>query len=523
MAVHLLCEAAVLAFLGGALGAALSPVAMRLLKMGAPEGIPRLESVTVGWPMLAAGLLVTTATVLLIGTLPALAHSRPRLGRGLNVDTASSGGTPGGSRLRGGLLVAQVCGAFVMLLGTGLMMRSYQELATEDPGFRTDGILYGRVMLPASLWQSLGEIELEGRSFSVLRGSPELAEVLRVLKQRLAAHPAAGRVTLSRGVPLVGGFNEQRGFSPEGWDGVVVEGEDRRFSVHPVDPSFFDVLGVKLLRGRLLSDEDGREGAAPVAVIGDALAHRFWPGEDAVGKRFSHGRRLAFTDGAWEMPDKPGMVEVVGVVASQRAWYLRRPARMVFKPLPRANEPSLGEPNRHLAFLIESEDQASVAEHARAVLAEVLPGVPLREFGALEDRIAAELREPLFYAFLLGAFGAYAALLAGLGIAASVAAGVSRRRWEIGVRIALGASRPAILRVVVGSAAALTGAGLLLGLGVGLFSARLLDSLLYGVSSLDPMMHLLTALALLGVAATAASLPVIRGLRIDPAEALKAE
>ena len=218
------------------------------------------------------------------------------------------------------------------------------------------------------------------------------------------------------------------------------------------------------------------------------------------------------------------MTEVVGVVASLRERELRLPARTVYTPLNRAYDATVGIfRERRLSFIIEAEDPASVAEHARAVLAEVLPGVPLRKFGALEDVTSAELREPRFYAYLLGIFGTYAVLLAGLGIAASVAAGVSKRRWEIGVRVALGASVPAVLRVVVGHATVVTVVGLLLGLGVGLFSARLLDPLLYGVTALDPMMHLLTALALLGVAVAAASLPVIRGLRLDPAEALKAE
>ena len=519
LAVHLLSEAVVLSFLGGAFGAALTPMAMQLLKLGAPEGIPRLESVTVGWPMLAAGLLVTTATVVLIGTLPAWAHSRPLLGRGLKVDATSSRGTPTTSRLRSGLLVAQVCGAFVMLLGTGLMIRSYRELATEDLGFSTDGILWGQVQLPVHLWESLGETEFFGRTIAVVRGSPELAEMRRVLTQRLVEHPAAGGVALAR-------YSGAAGFSPEGWDGVVPEGEDRSISTHAVDPSFFQLLGVQLIRGRLLSEADGREGAASVAVISDALASRFWPGEDPLGKRFNGGTAMALTDGAWN--EEPIMTEVVGIVASLREGWggsgLRLPDRTVFTPLNRAYDPTIVNYRAgSLRFFIESQDLESVAEHARAVLAEVLPGVPLRQFGALEDLPAGMLREPRFYAYLIGLFGTYAVLLAGLGIAASVAAVVSTRRWEIGVRIALGAPVAAVLRVVVGRATVLTVVGLVLGLGVGLFSARVLGSLLYGVSPLDPVMHLLTALAILGVAVTAASLPVMRGLRLDPAEALRAE
>ncbi|MEE8147373.1 MAG: ABC transporter permease, partial [Longimicrobiales bacterium] len=497
LAGHLLSEATVLSLLGGALGAALTPGALQLLKLGAPAGIPRLETVTVGWPMMTAVLLVTTATVLLVGTLPAWGHSRPRLQQGLKVNGAGSRGAPTTSRLRSGLLVAQVCGAFVMLLGTGLMIRSYRELATEDLGFKTDGILSGQVRLPTRLWESVGEVKFGRRSAAVVRGTPELAEVRRALTQQIAAHPAAGRVTLAH---YSGGLN----FRTEGSEWA--EGEDRRVSTNAVDPSFFRVLGVKLLRGRFLNDADGFEGAAPVAVISDALARRFWPGEDALGKRFP-GEGLVLTDGAYERVQHS--VEVVGVVASLRERQLRLPDRTVFTPLNRAYGPTpMIFRALSLNFFIESKDRAAVAQHTRAVLAEVLPGEPLRRFGALEDVGADMLREPRFYAYLLGVFGTYAALLAGLGIAASVAAVVSRRRWEIGVRMVLGASRPAVLRLVAGRAAVLTMVGLVVGLGVGLFSARLLGSLLYGVSPLDPAMHLLTAVTLLGVAVTAASLPV---------------
>jgi len=399
-----------------------------------------------------------------------------------------------------------------MLLGTGLMIRSYRELATEDLGFRTDGILSGELRLPTRLWESVGETEIGGQSVAIVRGSPELAEVRRALTQQIAAHPAAGRVTLAS---YSGGMN----FMTEGSEWA--EDEDRHYSSNYVDPSFFRVLDIKLLRGRLLSDADGFEGAAPVAVISDALARRFWPGEDALGKRFPDGDWV-LTDGAYENVEHT--VEVVGIVASLRERQLRLPDRTVFTPLNRAYDSGIVNFRAgSLNFFIESEDPAAVAEHTRAVLAEVLPGVPLRRFGALEDVGADMLREPRFYAYLLGVFGTYAALLAGLGIAASVAAVVSKRRWEIGVRVALGASVPAVLRVVVGHATVLTVVGLLLGLGVGLFSARLLDSLLYGVSPLDPATHMLTALTLVGIAVAAASLPVIRGLRVDPAEALKAE
>ena len=158
------------------------------------------------------------------------------------------------------------CGAVVEVPGTGLRLRSYGARGTADLGFRSDGILDGQVRLPTNLWESLGEMEYWGASVSVVRGSPELAEVRRVLKQRLAAHPAAGRVTLVKGAPLAGGYGGAMMFTPEGWDGVVAEGEDRRFASNAVDPAFFHLLGVRLLRGVVLGRSAGRDGAAPTRI-----------------------------------------------------------------------------------------------------------------------------------------------------------------------------------------------------------------------------------------------------------------
>ena len=165
---------------------------------------------------------------------------------------------------------------------------------------------------------------------------------------------------------------------------------------------------------------------------------------------------------------------------------------------------------------------AAVAGALQRAVWDVDPSIPT-DVNSMRGRIAGTIAAPRFYTLLLSSFAAVALILASVGIYGTMAYTVGERTQEMGVRIALGASGPAVLRVVVGRAAVLTVAGLLLGLGVGLVSARLLASLLYGVDALDPVMHLLTALAVLGVAVTAASLPVMHGLRLDPAEALKAE
>ena len=250
-----------------------------------------------------------------------------------------------------------------MLLGTGLMVRDYRELATEGLGFTTEGTLHGQVRLPLRLWDTVRE---RVDSAPIIRGSPELAEMRRVLKERLAAHPAAGRVSLAKGAPLVpGGY---------GWTNWFVEGEDRSFANNEVDPSFFQLLGRRLLRGRFLNDEDGREDAPAVSVVSDAFANLIWPGEDALGKQF---------DG-----------EVVGVVASIRESGYRQLDRTVYTPLNRAYGPTTASyRGPTLSFFIETEDPEAVQKHARAVLAQVLPGVPMTQSGPLEDVAASWLRE----------------------------------------------------------------------------------------------------------------------------------
>jgi putative ABC transport system permease protein len=523
LAVHLLSEASMLALAGGAIGAALSPFAVELVKAGAPDGIPRLDSTVVGWPILGACLLITTATVLLIGTLPAVVHSRPKLERGLATGMKGSRGSPRASWLRQGLLVTQVCGAFVMLLGTGLMLRTYGELVTEDLGFTTNSILHGQVVLPEHLWAEIGtkQTPIQPEPFAVVEGTAELRELRRTLVERLEGHPQASRVALARYVPLSGRYGGAGQFSP---GGQPAEGEDTWVSTNHVAPSFFELLDVRLLTGRLLTERDGQPGAAPVAVVSEALARRFWPNQDPIGQRFrppGAGRQIS-SGGTWENTNE--LTEVVGVVASLRESDVRETNRTVYFPLNEGDVPLMKfDQRRTLSVFIETDDEASVMQHTRQVVAELLPGVPIRDFAMLDDIAAAGLRDTRFYTFLFGIFGGYVTLLAGMGIASSVASIVSRRRFEIGVRIVLGATIPSVLRLVVGRAALLTLAGLLIGVGLGFVSTQFLESLLYGVSASDPMTQVLTVAALLAVAVGAALLPVTRSLGLDPMESLKAE
>jgi predicted permease len=523
LAAHLLCEASILALGGGTIGALLTPLALELVKAGAPAGIPRLDSTVVGWPILGAGLFITTATVLLIGTLPALLHSRPRLERGLAIGLKGSRGSPRVSLLRHGLLVTQVCGAFVMLLGTGLMLRTYRELVTQDLGFTTDSILHGQVVLPEHLWAEIGskQTPIQPQPFPVVEATTDLRELRRTLVERLEGHPRANRVALARYVPLSERYGGAQRFAP---GGEPAEGEDTGISTNHVAPSFFEILDVRLLSGRLLTEQDGRSGAAPVSVVSEELARRFWPGQDPIGQRFrppGAGRQIS-SGGTWQNAEE--LTEVVGVVASLRESDVREANRTVYFPLGEGDVPLMKfDQRRTLSFFIETGDAPSVMEHTRQVVAELLPGVPIRDFAMLDDIAGAGLRDTRFYAFLIGLFGGYVTFLAGIGIASSVASIVSRRRFEIGVRIVLGARLFSVLRLAVGRAAFLTLTGLLMGVGLGLFATQFLDSLLYGVSPGDPMTQVLTVATLVAVAVGAALLEVIRSLTLDPMESLRAE
>jgi predicted permease len=488
-----LTENLVLAGLGGALGVLVAHWAIQGLTAFGPEDVPRLAQARVDGPMLGFMLVVTLGAGLLFGLAPALRlASRPP-------HAALKEGRAGGvhrDRLRSALVVAEIALALMLLTGAGLLIRSAAALNRVEPGYDPTGVVAARVSLPTTGYD---------RPEQVRTAFERLAE-------ELASAPGVTASGLASVAPLEGGSSN--GLVPEGrpLDIASTINSDLRI----VSPGYLAAMRIPLHRGRSFTDQD-REGAPPVMIINERLAREAFPGQDPIGKR------IACCDAG---PDGlPSWKTVVGVVADVRSQDMSQPADPEFYlPLGQAPHAAWDWIQRSMTVAARgAADPMRLVPGLREAVRALDPAVPLYQVGTMDDRITRSLAQARFSTALLTAFGAVALLLAAIGVFGVISYGVSQRTQEIGIRVALGAERGDVVRLIVRHGAALAGAGLLIGLAGALAATRLLATLLYQVSPTDPPTFLLGA-AVLGVSAlAAAALPAARAARLDPAVALRAE
>ena len=487
LAVGLVLESLLLAGLGGTLGLVLARVLLSGLKALAPVGTPRVDAVALDLRVAGFALAASVTTGVLFGLLPAWHASRAR-----PADLLRAGEGHQASRAvlrwRGLLLTAEVALALVLLVGAALVLRSVSRLNAVDLGFETRHVVAARVKLPSSQYP----------------GAPQRLAFFEELERRLAARPGVESVAFANRLPLRGGWST----------GIVTERMSASEAAHGADADaqaistgYFRTLGIPLLRGRPLELAD-REGAPPVAVVGEEFARRFFPGEDALGKRFRRG------------PSAP-WVTVVGIVAALRrdgSDADRAPqvyfaaAQTSLYPVPLGDVAVRGAGDAEgLVALVRDEVRA------------LDPEQPISGVATLEDALARSLAPRRFGVALLGGFAAVALLLTLVGIYGVAAYSVAQRTPELGIRLALGAGRRRILRLVIGDVLARVGAGIVLGLALALVATRGLRALLFEVAPGDPR-SLATAAVLLVLAGAAAALaPALRATRIDPVAALRWE
>jgi len=485
---QLMVESLVLALAGGALGVVLAALGVKVLKASQFEAIPRLGAVSVDARVLAFALGVSVATGLLFGIVPAL-----RLSSGLQGTLRSGGrslaGTAGGRRTRDLLVLGEVAMAVVLLVGAGLLLRSFTRLLDVRPGFDADRVLTAQVSLPRVRYAKDAQIDA--------LWSGVLA--------RVRAVPGVEAAAATSNVPFAGiGYwsFEVQGRPPRRPDDVGMQDAQP----YLVSGDYFRTMGVALVRGRVIEARDVAS-APPVAVINQEMARKFWPnGADPVGSRVS-------VDGStW--------ATVVGIVADTRQEGLSA------KPYAQLYFAADQFPSRTMFVSVRaSGDPARFAGAVRAAVAALDPELPVYDVRTLGDRLDENVARPRVTAALVGIFAAVALALAAIGIYGVVSYSVTQRAREFGVRLALGARDTDVVRLVVGQGIAPVAAGLALGL-VGAWAAsRLLASLslLYGVSATDPIAFAAVALFLTAVALVAAYVPARRATRVDPAVVLTAE
>ncbi len=483
---QLLTESTVLGIAGGAAGLLLAAWGVELLRGAVGPG-PRADRLVIDPTVLLFTLGLALATGLVVGLVPAWTASRRAAAAGLAEGGRGGGPDRAGRRLRQLLVAAEVAMALVLLIGAGLMIDSFRKLRQVDPGFETEHLLVADVLLPGAAYDS---------------DEKRLAFFER-LRERLAARPGVTGVAVASPLPLMHSSSASS-FAVEGRSYEYGENPSIRWS--KVTAGYFELMGVPLRAGRTFEERDG-PGAPGVIVVDTLTAERQWPGEDAVGQRI----RLS-----WQEEDE--WMTVVGVVAPVHHLDLDEPPQPhVYFPL--AQLPAGGG---HVGVATRGEP-LELADAVREEVAALDPNLPVGDVASMEEQRHGGLEEYWYPMLLLGLFAALALALAALGIYGVMSYAVAQRTREIGVRMALGAAREQVVRMVLGEGARVVAAGAAAGLVAGLALARVMAGLLYEVAPGDPVSLTVVTLVLATVAFTACLLPARRAASVDPMEALRWE
>ncbi|HEX5885667.1 MAG TPA: FtsX-like permease family protein, partial [Pyrinomonadaceae bacterium] len=480
-----LAEAIVLAALGTGIGIGLAYLGIRQLLLIAPENLPRLNAVAIDGRVLAFSIAAGLLSAVLFGVIPALRTAKPNLMDTLRA--AGRSGALGAAGLRNAVVVVEVALAFVLLIGSGLMFRTFINIQRVNLGFEPRGLL---------TFQLLGNV---GNT------PEELKNFKRQLREQLDAIPGVNSVTASNPLPLAGGF------SPVRWGKEEALQDPTKFQAADLQivlPGYFEAMGTRLLAGRTFTEEDSTPDRN-MLIVDQALAAKAFPNESAVGKRILF--RVRTPEAQWG--------EIIGVVAHQRNTSLVEPGREQLYVTD-------GYVNHQAASwwaLRTDGDPAALAGAVRDVVRRAGSETLINEMQPMDSHVVEAQAQTRFSLLLIGVFSTIAALLAGVGLYGVLATSVRQRTAEIGVRMALGAAPSRIFRLMVGKGLYLS----MIGIGIGLLAAfwltRVLASMLVEVEPTDPVTFVSVAALFLVIAFLASWLPALRAAGLDPTTALRNE
>lgn len=495
---QLLSESLLLAMGGGLLGLPLAYGAMRLLLSAAPVDLPRAGSIALSAGVLAFCFSICLLTALLTGLIPALRALRVNPNESLYEGGRSGTAGRGRHRILSMLVTAQFALAMVLLVTAGLVLRSFQQLLATDPGFRPDHVITMRTTLPLAAYSTQDQIE----------------NFYRNLLDRVAPLPGVRQAALSTSLPIHIGEH----------DIVFIEGTPSRpatsasIAQNWIAGAFFPAQGIRLLRGRFFTPQD-RNGSQLVAIVSDGFAKKYFSGEDPVGRRIRQG----------ESPKHPWMT-IVGVVEDVKSKGLDQPADLETYTPYFQNESVLSftDPNidemRSLYLNVRTQqDPASMRNLLIATIHSIDASLPVTDVHTMTEKVHTSLAPERFNSFILGVFAVLALLLAAAGIGGVLAYTVHQRTREIGVRMALGAQRGDVSRLVLMEGMKLAGLGVAIGGLLSLFTGRLLAAQLYQVTAHDPATFATGLGVLFAIALGACWIPARRAASIDPMHALRTE
>jgi putative ABC transport system permease protein len=489
---QLLTESLLMAILGGAGGLALAWWGIKALPALSPVRMPGFVSLGIDARVLLFTLSVSAFTGLLFGLAPALAGTRPVLTDSLTLGGRGGGGDLKGTRVRSLLVISEVSLSLILLIGAGLMVRSFQRMQEFDVGFRPDHLLTARFSLPSSKYSEAEQPRVRDRIAERVGALPDVQAVA------ISSHVFFGSGYLSGNISVEGQAQEPSGSGLPAYQQYV-------------SPGFFEAMGLPLLAGRAFARED-IERALNVVVVSDALAQRCWPGESPLGKRIKRGK--ADSKNPW--------LEVVGVVRDAKPRVrlaAANDASFIYIPLTQGS----GWTSSPALLIRTGGDPAALIPALMEAAREIDADIPLYDIASMERRVGDQTSELRFNALLMSLFAALSLLLGAVGVYGVISYSVSQRLQEIGIRIALGARPRDILGLVLARGMTPVIAGVVIGLTAALALTRVMSSLLFGVSSTDLTTFSLVPALLMVVALLACYIPARRAMKVDPITALRCE
>ncbi len=481
---QMLTESVLLAVMGGALGVFLAYWGVQLLVALAPDNIPRLREITIDPRVLGFTFAVSLLTGLIFGLVPALQSSRPDLNDALK---EGARGSSGGNRLvRNLFVVTEMALALILLVGAGLMLRSFSQLHQVKTGFDTDNVLTLRVQLPMAKY----------------REPQQRAEFFKRAQERLATLPGVKSVGAISYLPLTG-LASSTVFNLAGQP-ELPPNESPGTEVRIITPGYFSAMGIPLVKGRTFDERDGADSR--VLIINETMARKFFPGQDPIGQRLIVNWEPKVAD------------EIVGVVGDVKETALAEEANpAIYWPHPR-------EPYQFMNFVLRAAiDSARLSAAATKEIHALDPDQPVSDIRTLDQVVAKSIARPRFNALLLAIFAGVALVLASVGIYGVMNYSATQRTQEIGIRMALGAKPTDILRLVVGYGMKLALIGIVIGVIASLALTRVMANLLFGITATDVPTFLCVSFLLTVVALLANYIPARRATRIDPVRSLRYE
>ncbi|HKP86340.1 MAG TPA: ABC transporter permease [Blastocatellia bacterium] len=487
---QLLTESMLLALLGGGFGILMAVWGIDALLALSPGNLPRIDEVNIDVAVIGFTFASSLLTGVIFGLAPAVQVSKTNLHEFLKEGARGSTGGGRANRVRSLLVVSEIALSLILLIGAGLMIRSFVRLMNVNPGFNPQNVLTMQIFLPQSKYSQ----------------DRDRTAFFKQVINRVEALPGVETAGAITHLPL-SGMEESGNFSIEGRDSEASAAALTTADIRAISPNYFRTMGIPIMMGRDFTEADS-EQSAPVAIISESMAARYFPGEDPIGKRIKRGSAVA----NYNWPT------IVGVAADVKHSALEKQSR------PHLYFPYLQSPFGYMVIVARtSTNPESLATAASKAVWAVDKDQPVSNVKTMDHYLSEAVASRRFYMTLLGVFASVAMVLAAVGIYGVMSYSITQRTHEIGIRMALGAAERDVLKLVVGQAMLLAAVGVGIGMIASFALTRVLSSFLYGVTATDPLTFLAVSALLAGVALGACLVPARRAMKVDPMVALRYE